>query len=303
MARKGVTLKLVSRLIELTLYPGILLLTLVTAGSMLALGMNETLITFATIIVAGAIVMLVQLYMPHREDWRVGHYEVNVDLKHLLFTAVVFPALTQATLFGALVWMSVQMTAWMGTSLWPQDLPLIAQLGCALVIGDLGFYLAHRAMHKWDWLWRIHSVHHSSESLYFFSATRLHPLNFLLTYLAPMAPLVLLGAGPELLAFFSVFTAINGGLQHANIRVRLGPLNWILATCDLHRRHHSTDLAESNTNFSSNVIFWDMVFGTRYLPKDKPLDQVGLDGITIPPTLTAHWLTPWRWKELQDVSS
>lgn len=287
------------KLIEHALYPGVLLIALVTAGSLLTLGVDETLITFATTIVAGVAVMIVQVCMPHREDWRVGRREVEVDLWHLLFTAVIFPPLVQAMCFSALVWGSMKAAAMAGSSLWPHHWPLSLELLLALVIGDFGFYWAHRALHKWDWLWRIHAVHHSSDKLYFFSATRLHPINFLATYLAPVAPLVLLGVGSQTLVLFSVFTAINGGMQHANIRVILGPLNWILATCDLHRWHHSDVMGESNTNFSSNLILWDIVFGTRFLPKDRELEQVGLQDVDIPPTLTAHWLTPWRWATFQ----
>jgi ornithine lipid hydroxylase len=280
--------------IRVLLYPVVLLGSLVAAGSFLTLGYEETVLTFVVTIVAGSLVMLFQLLVPYRMDWRVTRQEVEVDLKHLFFIAILFPPLTQATCFGALTWGATQLSEWIGMHMWPSGWPLALELVLALVIGDLGFYWAHRVLHLTDWGWRIHATHHSSQKLYFFSATRVHPLNFLVTYLAPFIPLVLLGASSELLALFSVFTAVNGGLQHANIDVRLGPLNRLFATCDIHRWHHSTQMEESNTNFSSNLVLWDLVFGTYHLPNLGFVKAVGLEGSQLPQRFLAHWLSPWR---------
>ena len=41
-----------------------------------------------------------------------------------------------------------------------------------------------------------------------------------------------------------------------------GFLSGILATSDVHRFHHSSDLDESNTNFGNATMIWDRIFGT-----------------------------------------
>jgi sterol desaturase/sphingolipid hydroxylase (fatty acid hydroxylase superfamily) len=32
----------------------------------------------------------------------------------------------------------------------------------AVILADLGFYVAHRLFHGVPWLWRFHAIHHSS---------------------------------------------------------------------------------------------------------------------------------------------
>ena len=44
-------------------------------------------------------------------------------------------------------------------------LPAWGQGLVALLLGDLCVYWFHRACHRFEWLWRIHAVHHSSEHL------------------------------------------------------------------------------------------------------------------------------------------
>jgi sterol desaturase/sphingolipid hydroxylase (fatty acid hydroxylase superfamily) len=76
-------------------------------------------------------------------------------------------------------------------------------------------------------------------------------------------------------------------------------LNWVFSTADLHRWHHSADFAESNTNFGSNLILWDIVFRTRYLPEGRP-QRVGIVGLTMPDNFFAHLASPFVLRRLQE---
>jgi sterol desaturase/sphingolipid hydroxylase (fatty acid hydroxylase superfamily) len=45
-----------------------------------------------------------------------------------------------------------------------------------------------------------------------------------------------------------------------------------------HRWHHSRRLEEANSNYGSNLIVWDVVFGTFYLPRDRqPPTTIGIE--------------------------
>jgi sterol desaturase/sphingolipid hydroxylase (fatty acid hydroxylase superfamily) len=57
-----------------------------------------------------------------------------------------------------------------------------------------------------------------------------------------------------------------GIFQHANVQLRLGPLNWFFSMAELHRWHHSRTVEEANHNYGQTISVWDWVFGTRYLP-------------------------------------
>jgi sterol desaturase/sphingolipid hydroxylase (fatty acid hydroxylase superfamily) len=114
-------------------------------------------------------------------------------------------------------------------------------------------------------------------------------------------PLALLGVGETVLALTTIAAVMADALQHANIAFRLGPLSWVYSIGDLHRWHHSRDRTEADNNFGNVYIFWDAIFGTRYLPADRePPTDVGLDGLdAFPEGFFAQWLSPLRWERIE----
>ena len=89
-----------------------------------------------------------------------------------------------------------------------------------------------------------------------------------------------LGTSKDVLALTAVAVVVADAFQHANIAIRLGPLSWIYSIGNLHRWHHSRDRHEDDANYGNVYIFWDVVFGTRYLPGDRePPEQVGIEGL------------------------
>ncbi|HMV69822.1 MAG TPA: sterol desaturase family protein, partial [Myxococcota bacterium] len=157
--------------------------------------------------------------------------------------------------------------------------PLPAQVAAAVVIADLGAWLAHRWMHKSELGWRIHQVHHSATALHVLAAARTHPLNAALTSGAELTPLVLLGLPPDALACWTVIKVVNGLLQHSNVAIDPGWLGEVLATAEAHRWHHSAAREESDTNFGNTTVLWDRLAGTRLAPTDRrPGADVGVPG-------------------------
>jgi sterol desaturase/sphingolipid hydroxylase (fatty acid hydroxylase superfamily) len=71
-----------------------------------------------------------------------------------------------------------------------------------------------------------------------------------------------------------------------------------------HRWHHSRTLAEANTNYGSNLIVWDLVFGTFFLPRDRqPPAAIGIGNMPEFPTrYLAQLASPFRWKELKEAA-
>ena len=80
----------------------------------------------------------------------------------------------------------------------------------------------------------------------------------------------LLGASEPVLVLAAGFIGIHGLLQHSNVRLNLGPLEWIVAAPVHHRWHHSPKAGESSNNYGNNLIVWDRVFGTVFRPWDRP---------------------------------
>ena len=154
-------------------------------------------------------------------------------------------------------------------------LPLAPRLLLSLLVGELGAYLAHRLAHRWPLLWRFHAVHHSPTHVYFLVNTRAHPVDLLFSRLCSLLPLYVLGlAGPYAggsAAPVAVILAgtIWGFFIHSNIRVRLGPLEWLLSTPAFHHWHH-TRRDHADRNFAAMLPVLDMIFGTWYLPREWP---------------------------------
>ncbi len=144
----------------------------------------------------------------------------------------------------------------------------------------------HRVQPQVPTLWRFHAVHHSAPRLYWLNAGRFHPVDMILSTVLGFTPLMLLGCNQVTLALFMLIGAIHNLFQHANIDVKLGPLNYVFSMAELHRWHHSKLLDEGNANYGGHLAFWDLVFGTRYFPKDRlpPRDI----GITYPPDFPDH---------------
>jgi sterol desaturase/sphingolipid hydroxylase (fatty acid hydroxylase superfamily) len=173
-----------------------------------------------------------------------------------------------------------------------------------LLVGELFEYGFHRAMHEVPGLWRFHATHHSAPRLYWLNSVRFHPIDLFFVATVRLAGLVMLGCGQEVVALATVFAAVHGAYQHANVPVRLGGLNWIFSMTELHRWHHSKNVAEANHNYGGNLIVWDVVFRTRFLPPDRePPRDVGIGGM---PAFPRGWLwqlaVPFRWARVRALA-
>jgi sterol desaturase/sphingolipid hydroxylase (fatty acid hydroxylase superfamily) len=92
---------------------------------------------------------------------------------------------------------------------------------------------------------------------------------------------------------YFVFYAINGFFQHCNIDLRMGILNFIISGPQLHRWHHSVEIQESNTNYGNNLIVWDLLFRTWFLPGARDVGILGLVNREYPLDFLSQLKTPF----------
>ena len=163
-----------------------------------------------------------------------------------------------------------------------------------LLSADFLRYWLHRAAHEISWLWRFHALHHSPGKLYWLNVGRFHPVDKGLQFLLDALPFILLGVGEDVLAIYFVFYAVNGFFQHSNIRLRFGWLNYLVSSAELHRWHHSQSKLESDRNYGNNLIVWDLLFGTRFLPEDRQVGDLGLTTKDYPETFWWQMIEPFR---------
>jgi sterol desaturase/sphingolipid hydroxylase (fatty acid hydroxylase superfamily) len=176
--------------------------------------------------------------------------------------------------------------------------PMWVKLPVIFLVNDLGAYWAHRAAHKYPLLWRFHSIHHSAEHLDWLVNTRAHPFDMVFTRLSGLALVYLLGlaqaTGQRLdpvVALVTIAGTIWSFFIHANVRFRLGPLEWLISSPAFHHWHHTND-EHRDRNFAAIFPLIDRVFGTAWLPKHWP-PVYGVDAKT-PATLTGQLLDPLK---------
>jgi sterol desaturase/sphingolipid hydroxylase (fatty acid hydroxylase superfamily) len=168
------------------------------------------------------------------------------------------------------------------------QLPLWAAAPLAVLVAEFGAYWLHRAMHRGGWGWRVHMVHHRPEALNVTNNLSTHPLNVVLLKAVKLLPLALLGFSAEAVLLAAVFMQLQSFATHANTRGRMGWLNYLVGTAELHRWHHSTQVREA-LNFSTAVPLWDQLFGTfRHIAGREPAD-VGVEGPAAYPGATDTW--------------
>lgn len=262
-------------------------------------GLDRTALVSGVALSAGALLLGLERLIPYSPRWRVGLRErvVRTDLLHTLISSAGTAALLDALALGLAVALAAWLAQRVGAQLWPGAWPLLAQLALALLLGELGATLGHRLCHRVPLLWRIHAMHHSAERMHLLTSGRNHPFNVTLTFAVQNVPLVALGAGGEVLALHAAFTAVQGLCQHCNVDFRARAFEWLLATPDLHRRHHARDLREGNTNFGNNLVVWDLLLGTRYAPAGRPSDAVGIEGLAVPEGWLGQLALPFTYEQ------
>lgn len=244
-------------------------------------------------------VAVLERLFPHSESWK--HYLRQDLLPDSLFLATnnLLSGFRDAAVQTTGLFVAAQVAGTVGFHLWPTTWPLWVQWALALVLYEFGHYWAHRMAHEVELLWRLHSLHHSPARLYFLNAARFHPFDTMWLGFVSTVPLLALGTPRTVLLLVASVGVVHGVMQHANLQLRLGPLNWIFSTAELHRWHHSKVMEEANSNYGTNLIIWDTVFGTRFLPERDPPEDIG---ITYPPAYPKGYLgpilAPFRWGSL-----
>ncbi|MFH8641141.1 sterol desaturase family protein [Streptomyces goshikiensis] len=175
-------------------------------------------------------------------------------------------------------------------------LPLAVEMPLALLLGSLASYAIHRLGHTNPWLWRLHGVHHVPDKVNVGNNGVNHVLDVFVSQACAQLPLALIGFSERAVFGVGLFVIAQGYFVHANVAVRLGLLNHVLAGPEQHRLHHSTDLAEAG-HYGSDLSVWDRAFGSfTWRPGREPAEVGLLRPESFPATgaIGATLVHPWR---------
>ena len=170
--------------------------------------------------------------------------------------------------------------------------PLLGAAATVLAL-DFSFYVAHVAMHRIPAFWRFHLVHHCDPVVDVTTTIRQHPGEGVIRYAFMAAFAFVLGADPAAFAVYRTWSALNGLLEHANIRIPVwldGLLALVTTWPNMHKVHHSRAPEETDTNYGNIFSFWDRLFST-FTPPQRGTDvNYGLDGFDDTRTQTTKGL-------------
>lgn len=146
------------------------------------------------------------------------------------------------------------------------------------IIIDFLSYWYHRGLHRISFLWELHKIHHSADSMNFLTSNRRHPLEQGIKQLFLFFPLLLVGSPIESYVILSVFYITTGYLHHSGLKWDFGLIGkYILVSPKYHLIHHSISKQHYDKNFSARLVWWDKIFGT-YAPTSEDVLGVGLHG-------------------------
>ena len=156
------------------------------------------------------------------------------------------------------------------------DLPLWATVPAALVVLDLGNYVAHSLLHRYDALWEFHKVHHSIETLDWLATFRSHLVEQTLRRLVAPLLLVLAGFPPDAVALAGGVFLAWAVVNHSNLDLKLGFVELLVVTPRLHRLHHVPET--DGRNFGTVFTVWDRLRGTLLVRETPPDVEFGFAG-------------------------
>lgn len=234
----------------------------------------------------------IEMVWPKRSDQPRFHEEWRTDLiyftiSHLFiqfFSVVITETVTKT--FGRF--------EFDGLHKWVQDLPFVVELFLAFFVADFFQYWVHRLFHTYGYLWRFHSIHHSTQNMDWLAGSRTHFIDILVTRGAAFTPLYIFGFSPLVFNVYILFMAIHAVLIHSNTRINFGFFKYIFATPQYHHWHHCDDPRYYGKNFATIFPFIDKVFGTYYLPGKEWPSGTGLNDVSFPKGYLKQMVYPLR---------
>ena len=220
-----------------------------------------------------------------RREWQTDlkHFAVNHFLVGLILLTVNFLI---HNVFGWLVNHDFQLAV--------QRIWFVPQLLLCILVADLAQYFTHRAYHEVPFLWKFHSVHHSTKTMDWLAGSRQHMLEIIATRVLVLAPLFVIGFSEAVINAYIIIVGFQAVFNHANVHLPWGPLRYLIVTPDFHHWHHSQDDEAIDKNYAAHYSFLDYLFGTAVKSERKFPERYGVVGDYMPDGFVNQQLFPFK---------
>jgi len=150
------------------------------------------------------------------------------------------------------------------------------------VVSDFVQWNTHRLLHRSNFLWNFHKVHHSVKEMGFAAHLRYHWMEPIVYKSLLYIPIAIIGGfDAQQVAIVHFFAIVVGHLNHANLGWDYGFLKYIFNNPKMHIWHHAKKLPEHvryGANFGLTLSLWDYLFKTDYIPHNGRDIELGFDG-------------------------
>lgn len=237
---------------------------------------------FWGIIVLSLSVFILEILFPWRKNQAVFRKDFWLDGFYIFFNFFIFAiAISGVYKILELIFLEVGISIESLSIINLESLPSWVQLLIFFLVLDFVQWVTHILLHRYEFLWQFHKIHHSVKEMGFAAHMRYHWMeNVLYKPLKTFGVMILGGFEPEQ-AYVVHFMAIAiGHFNHSNIKITWGPLKYIFNNPVMHLYHHAYTLPEGRygVNFGISLSMWDYLFKTNYIPENSGKVPLGFEG-------------------------
>ena len=148
-----------------------------------------------------------------------------------------------------------------------------------LILDLVGAYFAHLFQHKISFLWPIHAVHHSDESVDTTTANRHHPIESFVRFFFTLIAIFISESSIAMVFLYQSLSVAFSQFNHANINISEKVdylISLVFVSPNMHKVHHHYKMPYTDSNYGNIFSFWDRLFGT-YMKLDLEKIRYGID--------------------------
>jgi len=171
------------------------------------------------------------------------------------------------------------------------------QILVLFIIQDLFEYFAHYLLHRIDFLWKFHKIHHAQEQLGAASTRHFHFMEYFVFKPILYIPFSIIGfQADQYVMFVLVIGTFSSFFTHSNIGINFGFFNYIINNPTTHFWHHAKNYPEKfryGVNYASVLNIWDVLFKSYYNPKNEKI-ILGVNDKKVPKGFVGQMIYPFK---------
>ena len=239
---------------------------------------------FWGLILISLVVWIFEIIFPWRKSQKIFRKGFWIDIIYMFFNFFLFSIIIVG-FYEAFNKLLFDLFGIASNSIALIDLSTFSQISQLIIFFitlDFFQWLTHIMMHRFDFLWKFHKVHHSVKEMGFAAHFHYHWMeNILYKPLKVFAVMLIGGFEPEQAYLIHFLTITIGHLNHSNIKLSYGPLKYIFNNPIMHLHHHasySSNNFKTGVNFAISLSIWDYIFKTNYIPNENGNTKLGYEG-------------------------